>query len=392
MSLSEILPIDILASIFRYTPAECIILHTMSKTLRKAVLKTGYSITMMHLFYINKYGYMIGSTFEFAKYGDRLIEYNKYFTSDFSCFIYDKGEYIKYGDIRSLKKYMQKCLENNNMMALVNIPVSMGESKEYVSEMIKYRAKQIPEKDLLYMLSFNESLNKIIVHRLLYYRFTNGLALSEHEMNFIKSNFQPSYVYHMMLTGFELPSYEIIFQSNIFLECFIKNDNAELLDKLVKTYDFNLKNNGEYIIHLTLLYDSVKVYEYIYSKKIITNKVMQDSFNIPKIYKYIVDNWDKYNGEKYPYDSKMNSELFLSKFSGMLTSYYMVDLYVPNSRIMKYIEMIKIIYPKTFMLGKELAEYTLQITDLYNITLLTPHFDPFVNKLARTLYKGITLS
>ncbi len=372
------LPTDILTIIFQYTPAECLLLRTMSRSLRKAVSKSGYSIYLMHLFYMNQYGYTLSTNEDI-----RDIDISQKYTDEICSFMYKCGEPIKHIYVRNHRNYIKLCLKNNDLNSAI-IMTMHGEDDGNNDDDDDYR--DLIDKHMLksglkpYRVSSNDpfiiTVSKMVIRR----------GIKDDEIPIILKNHKPSYVYEALKVGsYNFADQLMIYMSNnciSMIDTFIKYDDVLLLELFLKRYDRNIDHNynkNSVILRYVYKFDSVEIFKYLckndkYIELIhdhhITTEIM------PKIAKYMVlTNIDVvFNYEK----------CFMNNYLDWR------DIFIPNSDIFKAICTMEPFYPKIKINFEELyTKLGKTIIDNYYASLITPHPYPFVNKLLSDLFELI---
>ncbi len=400
------LPIDILTIIFQYTPAECIILRNMSKSLCKGVSKTGYSIYLMNLFYMNRYGFEMNTRQDL---GINIRESDDIFwryTDEVCCFMYKCGEPIKHVYMRGRCKYTKLCLKNNDLKSALMMLVKVREYDDNNDVHDDKHAHRMLGKYMItsgikpYTVSKHEPFIKIVA------KIAIRRGLKDNEIPVVMERCTYHYVYEALkVDNYNLADMVMDRLPNSFTDIFkifIKKDDAELLEIFMKRYNKNIDFDcGTYldsdsdedydlesslnpsVLDCVYHYDSVEVFKYLCKNdkylsmvhnKHITNEIIQ------KISKYIVS-----NNMDVVFDFEKS---YLNKNARWQ------ELYIPDSKSFKAACVLEQFYHKVNLnldLEKLFNRHEYNIIDGYDATIITPHHYPFINKFLCDWYNLIQI-
>ncbi len=378
----ENLPVDIISIIVQYCPAESIRLHTMSKSLRKAVLNSGRTIIMMHLFHINKYGYIWGLNPE----SNCICNFNHYFTDNMCTYMYKQGEPIKYMYTNHvLFGYIDECLKDDDVKS-ATAAMTICSNDEYNLPTCKSKIR--------YHLIKTGVIKYNIDDKCPYLRHVVNLVIKQgilsHQYEIIAKHQNSRFMYDAL----DVMNYDFadIFWNKLItdrimtkiLSKFIFNDNLELLKIFLKRYNLNIDDIADKLIRTILSIDAVKIFEYVIENDIYLQAIKGLDFAIsvsrpvvaPKIAKFIMKN---------------SIQIKFSFHVSYLFAYpHWHDIYIP-SKLFQYILMIEQFYPIIVMDPKTLSQYSNRIQKMHKIVTITPHPYMFVNKLFNDMMKCLEI-
>lgn len=368
----ELIDNDIIIQILRYIPAECIMLYTMSKKLREAVLKTGFSVKLMQLFFINSYGYIW--SFRYRNFGEENITnifidhyrplikdiVDTYFGDELLCYIYSFGYKINYIPSKiPVEKFAKKCYEKNDLISFTAL---------FSSEKIAYYLKELM---LINSIKYNPStwyLSDISFEHKIKYIFKRGLSIDDRLK--LEDNHQ---VYLALKYGYnDLASkvWNKLDWHDQLTEVIksIKNDKINIFVKFVEMFKFDVSSIN--IRNSIYEYDAVKIFGYVMKFKDI---ICVGDFSIPKIAKYIVENnmmiSFNFDCNLLSYNRLKYYELFIPDsytYRSAITLNYMLQA--------RKVEPIKILYNSDI-------EY------IHELLSFTPHSNMVINQLFDKLVK-----
>ncbi len=384
----QYLPSDILEIIVKYTPAENIMISAMSKSLRKAVLKAGLPLQILHLFFMNKYGYIYSNSpnKKYIKDGE-FIERN--FSDELLCYMFEYGELFNYKNISIMDpKYIKLYIKNDKINSQTLLTLMDIYSEENLYSYIDYivTKKMLKTRYMCYEITPSEPLIGMIIKRLI-----KKSAVTEQNMNVILGCvINRNHIYESVKVGnYNLAGKlwnEIKDTSGsweLTLRKFIKHDNInalkiflKIVDKSIIIFTDDLNKNDEIIdsvLHHVYVYDSIRILEYLYTYEVYKTLIQTKNIRyemIPKISKFLVANSV---GIEYDFGKS-----YLSKLDW-------IKIYIPNSKAFKCLLTIESFYPNIGLYSISLTQ-KYNIKKMYQITILTPHPYPFVNKFFKELY------
>ncbi len=377
----DLLPIDILTIICQYCPAECIMLRSMSKLLNKAVSKSKYSIYLMHLFYMNKYGYIYNphpNSQIIDVRNDSDIQWR--FTDEVCSYMYKCGEPIKHIYVRNKLGYIKECLKRNDMISVMlmlstsNLDVDDGGSSSVIQSKIgKYLIKT---GQIKYRITINDpyifDIGKIMIRK----------GLKPEEIEILIKKCRPSYIYELFKIG-NYDAADMLYEkfilekgyNKIILSTFIEKDNSVLLDLYIKRYKIVLDVwYFDKILKIIYECDAVNVFEYFCKENMclnMINTVMITVQIVPKIAKFTAKNNIKV--------------IFSFKDCYLFKNAYWETVYIPDSKMFRTCCMLEQFYP-TICIGSGILNiYANSVKKMHKTITKTPHPYPFINKLFEDL-------
>ncbi len=366
MDFFENMPMDILLIIVRYVPAESIMLSEMSKKLRKAVVKSGFSVSIMQLFFANKYGYI------FPLKDIRISRPYEYYTEEFCLYMYEYDEPIKYACTDFHPKYIKKCLEkgdidNISIMSTMCRNPGSGDIKDIFSKFAVKSGK------IHYEITRSEQLDINTGKQLI------RSGLKSYETDIILNGYQEGFMYEAFLVGnYELSDkiWEYVKRGLFTREIrkMIKHDDVVLFNMFIERYniDLTIRNISIPIRQFIYQYDAIKIYEHVRKKAAMFFKGTDVYYNSLKIFQFNIKNDIR---------SYIDFNLFYPSSGNMW------EIYIPNSKAFKMILTIEAIYSSIKFDPKYIQEHSKKIIRMYNATLITPHSHKFVNTLFDDLAK-----
>lgn len=373
----EKLPVDIITSIVQYTPAENIMLSGMSKILRKVVLKSGFSIEIMHIFYMNRYGFIWDSSRPNRKIHNIFIPKNispKKFSDEFCCYMYEYGERVKYILMRDPRKYLKKCLQRNDSDSITLSIISFRDLPDKMYEIIQKHGIKSGIVNHEYYGDDDFDLGDMAIR--------NGVT--DDEIAII--NDYPSTTSRIYET-FKTKNYKIIDkiidkiignlgkpEINDYLKI-IRKDDLDLFKILLDKFNILVDTLSVCLKHI-YEYDAINIFKYVYK-----TEQFQESISELNILKYSAP--------------KIARFIHMNKITGVHADIYKAyifkqtswtELYIPDSKILNSVKTIEYFMPE-FIEEEKIKLPRKTIIQMYRNVILTPHSYPFVNQFITKLYQ-----